>query len=194
LKALLEAHATEAELATNLVSAFTYAAGTNPEARALAVATLVELAPKLPAQAVNQARTTLIGLGAEAESDALVAVRFKDAVQTGGGLLYGMVIVDVATCKKSDQRVEVHVAQVMDSGHTWPDQLLERAKVQAASKIELDLADRCKGTGTQEYLTPAEPFKDAAAFDAWVEEQLKAVEKKYPEIKAKRIDDDSLSI
>ena len=193
IKTLLEQHS-EPELATNLISALADAAGGDTSARSLAISTILEVAPKLPTQALNQARITLIGLGAEAESDALVAVRYGSVLQADKSLLYGSVILDVATCKKGDTKVEVHVVQVSDGGHTWPDQLLERVKTQAGSSIALDLGDRCKGTSTPEYIVSTEPFKDVAAFQAWADEQVKAAENKYAESKPKRIDDPAIKI
>lgn len=198
IKTLLEQR-TETELLVNLVSALSDAAlsdvsAGDASARALAVSTILEVAPKLPVQAINQARITLIGLGAEAESDGLVAVRYSSVLQADKSLIYGAVILDVATCKKGDTKVEIHVVQVNDSGHTWPDQLLERVKTQTSGSIALDLGARCKGTSVPEYIVSTEPFKDVAAFQAWADEQVKAAEKKYAEVKPKRIDEPATKI
>ena len=183
---------TDPEVATNMVGAFADAAGSDAEARATAITTIVELAPRLPEQAVNQARITLGGWGAEAEADALAAVRYKSVAQANGTLLYGLVVVDSATCKNGDVKVEVHVAQVAEPGRTWPDQLQERVKASVETHFSLGAAARCKGTGKVEYRSSPAPFKDAAAFKAWVEEELKAVEKSFSGVKLKRIDEDQI--
>jgi hypothetical protein len=190
LKSMIERE-TDAEISANLISAFADAAASDPEAKPLAISTIIELAPKLPTQAVNQARITLLSLGAESESDALAAVRYQSVRQASGGLMYGMLVVDDATCKKGDRRVEVHAVQVNEAGHTWPDQLAERVKPSAAT-IETTLASRCKGTGTVRIVVSEEPFANAAAFNAWVDTQLKAIEKDAG-VAPKRLDEEPVA-
>ena len=111
-----------------------------------------------------------------------------------GKLLYGVVVVDAATCKNGEKKAEVHVAMVNESGRTWPDELLERVKPAVETHFELTLASRCKGTGTPVYLVPSAPFKDKAAFDAWVTEQLEAQTKAYDGAKLKRFDEDPINL
>lgn len=190
LKASLKAEK-DPEIATYLVNAFADAAGVgkaggaNPEAVKAAVASIVELAPSLPEKAVDQARVTLLALGAEAESDKMAAIRHKAVAQADGSLLYGAVSTEVATCKKGDQKITIHTGQIKDSGHTWPDQLAERMKAPLETAWEFELATQCKGTGTVESVTPMTPFKDAAAYQAWVDTTIKDIQKKYPDVKIK---------
>ncbi len=199
LKSALQAQK-DPEIATYLVNAFADAAGVgsskgaDPEAVKLAIASINEVAPLLPGKAVDQARTTLLTLGAEADSDRLAVIRYKDVMQASGGLLYGVVTTEVATCKKGDKRVAIHTAQVNEGGKTWPDQLKERVADPVNTVMKLDLAKSCKGTGEIENRTPPAPFKDAAAYQAWVDETLKEVQKVHPDLKIKVIPEDPLSL
>lgn len=188
------------EMATYLVNAFAdatgvgSAAGANPEAVALAVAALNEIAPTLPAKAVDQARTTLLTLGAEADSDKLAAVRHKDVLQASGGLLYGVITAEIATCKKGDTQIALHMAQINDRGQTWPDQLADRIKESIGTTWKLDLGARCKGTSKTETFTPAAPFKDTAAYQVWVDATVRELQKKTPDVKFKNVSEDPLNL
>jgi hypothetical protein len=188
------------ELASIIVNAFPNAAGVgtvageDPEATKLAVEALNELAPILPEKAVDQARTTLLSLGAEADSDHLAGVRYHADLQPSGGLLYGVVATEIATCKKGDTRVTFHHAHINEAGRTWPDEVAERIAPAVTGGFKLDLAASCKGTGTVENSTPPAPFKDAAAYDAWVQGQLLDVQKKHPDVKPKLVAEDPLTL
>lgn len=190
------------EIAAYFVNAFADAAGVgsvagmNVEAAKEAVAAINALAPTLPAKAVDQARTTLLNLGAEADSDRLAVIRYKDAMQSSGGLLYGVVTTEVATCKKGDTRVVIHTAQVNEGGKTWPDQVNDRLAdpVKTAMKLDLASSGACKGTGTHENATPPGPFKDGAAYQKWVDDTILEIQKKYPDLKIKVMPEEPLSL
>lgn len=190
------------EIAAYFVNAFADAVGVGsvkgPDAEAAkeAIAAINALAPTLPAKAIDQARTTLLNLGAEADSDRLAVIRHKDVMQSSGGLLYGVVTTEVATCKKGDTRVAIHTAQVNEGGKTWPDQLRDRVADPVKTAMELDLAasGSCKGTGTHENVTPSAPFKDAAAYQKWVDDTILEIQKKYPDLKIKVIPEEPLSL
>lgn len=179
------------EVATYVVESFADAAGvggeagTTPAVTQAAANALVEVAPALPEKAQEKARQTLLALGAEAESDKLVAVRYKDRLQADGGLLYGVAVAEVATCKKGDKRVLIHHAQVLDSGHTWPDQVKERIESGLPGAFQMRLAEACKGTGTNEIVVSEAPLKDSAAYKAWADEQTKAFQKTHADVKPK---------
>ncbi|MDP2312011.1 MAG: hypothetical protein Q8P41_03835 [Pseudomonadota bacterium] len=179
------------ELSGFLVDAFANAAGVGREGGAdqetvkLAVAAINDVAPLLPEKAIEQARTTLLSLGAEADSDRLAGIRYKNALQPSGGLLYGVVTTETATCKKGDVRVIIHHAPINEAGRTWPNQVNERIQAAVNGTFDLKLATSCKGTGANETLTPAAPFTDAAGYQAWVDEMIKEFQKKNPTVKAK---------
>lgn len=199
LEALLADHK-EPETSSYIVESFAdaagvgSAAGANPDATAKAVAALVKVAPSLPTQAVDKARPTLLALGAEIESDKLAAVRYKDVAKADGGLVYGVVVAEVATCKKGDKRVQYHHAQVLDTGHTWPDQVADRIGADLAGNFELRLAESCKGTGTVKTVTSPTPLKDTAAYNTWIDATLKELQKENPVQKAKVEPHDPLKI
>lgn len=162
----------------DIVDAFSDAAGVGGpngpdlEAAAAALAALGQLTPTLPEKVADQARTTHLALGDELGADKLVTVRYRSLLQPDGGLLYGLVVVEKATCKKGDLRVEAHHGSVLDSGHTWPDQLQERVADAAKVAYEMDLAESCRGTSTFEWIPSDTPLKDDAALRAWVDRTL----------------------
>lgn len=193
LQSLLSSQ-TDPETLAQVISAFTDAAGQDAQAIALSVQAIKTAAPALPTLAVEQARTTLVGFGAEQDADQLVTVRYKDALQSGGGLIYGVMVIETATCKKGDVRIEIHHAQVLDSGKTWPDQLVERVTPSFATSFTLGLAERCKGTGSAETRSSSAPFKDATAYKAWVTEQITEIQQKNPAIKPKELAAEPITI
>jgi hypothetical protein len=170
------------EVLSYVVAAFADAARVGTDAAdpkvAQEAATIIgDLAPSWPDKAVEQARITLIALGDERASDALVVVRYKSLVQSNGGLLYGTVVVEDAMCKKGKHEQVVHFAEVEDPGQTWPDQLREKVDPAARHAWNPSLAERCKGTGTVDVKVPDAPFSDEKAYDAWVKQQLTEIEK-----------------
>lgn len=185
----------DAYVATSLVGAFPNAAGvgteagTDVEVAKSAVAAILAAAPTMPERSIEGARKALQSLGAETEADQVVVNRWRDRL-SGGKYSYGYYVVKVATCKK-DTKIEVHSAMVSDAGHTWPDTLLSRVQA-SIDKIAWSLPKDC--TGSPEILLPTEPFKDQAAFDAWVKEQDTALVKKHAGIKPKVYQDATVAI
>ncbi|MDP2307890.1 MAG: hypothetical protein Q8P18_17830 [Pseudomonadota bacterium] len=190
----------DAEVSGFIIDAFTNASGVgreggpDQEAVKLAVASINEVAPLLPEKTIDKARTTLLSLGAEADSDRLAGIRYKNMMQPSGGLLYGVFTTETATCKKGDVKVVLHHAPVNEAGRTWPDQVNERIQPALLGNFDLDLAKSCKGTGTNETATPPAPFKDAAAYQAWVDEMIREFQKKNPAVKAKIVAEDPLTL
>ncbi|MES2642747.1 MAG: hypothetical protein V4850_24905 [Myxococcota bacterium] len=188
------------EISGFIIDAFANAAGVgreggpDQEAVKLAVASINEVAPLLPEKAIDKARTTLLSLGAEADSDRLAGIRYKNVMQPSGGLLYGVFTTETATCKKGDTKVVLHHAPINEAGRTWPNQVNERIQAALTGNFSLDLAKSCKGTGVNESATPPAPFKDAAAYQAWVDEMIREFQKKNPAVKAKIVAEDPLPL
>jgi hypothetical protein len=162
LERLLSELENEEEL-TYVVNAFADAAqvggleGQNVETTQLAVAAIVGMAPQLPPKAIEQARTTLLSLGAEAEANALAGARYQDRM-VDGKLQYGVVVVETAVCKKGNQMVGVHMGVLEEAGHAWPDQIT--AQVDGASySWEYDMAAsrKCKGTSQNTVFITSQP-------------------------------------
>ena len=197
LTTLLSA-ATDPEIQSQIIQAYGLAAGLGSVAGlngALAeqgAAAIVAAAPRLQSKAVDQARLTLGGLGAEAAADGLVVSRYKERVQPGGGLLYGAIAIEDAVCKGDKPQQRVHVAAVQDPGRTWPDQLADKVKGATDGVWTLDLPSRCKGTGGTTWALTPEPVADEAALKAWADAALKAAAK--PGVKTVRIDAAPLKI
>jgi hypothetical protein len=175
---------TDVESLTYIVQAFPDAArvgseqGRDETAARAAVTALVALAPSLPEKVVEAARVALQALGDEAAADALAGERYRAVRQPDGGLLWGVVAVESAPCKKGSQTWRrVHHAQVTDPGRTWPDQLQDKVQAAAATAWQPSLGAKCKAEATITWTLPAEPFADEAAFGAWRDEQLKEIDK-----------------
>ena len=134
---------------------------------------------------MDAVRAAFLTLGNEPAADNTVAMRYRSVLQAEGGLLYGVVAVEKATCKKGDIRVEIHTAEVNDTGHTWPDQLLERVDPAARAAFDLDLAANCKGTSVISFVVPEAPFKDIAAYKSWSDKAVAEVQKANAPVAAK---------
>jgi len=192
LVSLVEAES-DLEMQVNLIGAFADASqagtlsGLDSKTAGQAAAAVRELASKLPAKAMDKARVTLQVLLDEEGADKLVALRFKDVVQEDGGLLYGAVVFENATCKNDKIAQRYHVAEAVDPGQTWPDQLEEKVRTSVELSWSLNLAERCKGTGEITYHLPEAPFADQEAYKKWIKEVVRR--NTNPEIKkAVRVD------
>jgi hypothetical protein len=168
----------------HLISAFADAAGvgslegTDAEASKESVAAIQELAPKLSAKVLEQARTTLEALGDQGASDRLVAVRYADRLQPDGRFLWGVVAVETVLCKNDKTRIAIHWAPVYETGHHWPDQMQAAVDEAVQAGWGLDLAKKCKGQGRIEVIIPSEPFIDPLAFAQWRDAKVKEVKKR----------------
>ncbi len=189
----------ELEIQINLVQAFSDAAqvgslaGTDNKVADAAASTIVGLAAALPSPAIEQGRITLQSLGHEQEADALAKVRYNALLQKDDSLLYGVVVVETATCKNGKTSQRVHVAEAIDPGQTWPDQLVDKLTVSVQHAWDLNLAERCKGEGKTDVKVPGEPFADKAAFRKWVDEQIKAAT--HADVKKPvRVDQDDIEL
>ena len=157
-----------------------------------ALAGLNAMAPKLPERAFPEARKAYLALGDEMSADKLVKIRFGSVLQNDK-LMYGIIALETATCKKGDTRMTLHAAVVLDDGHSWPDELAERAQPNAialfmpgvVSATTGALAEGCKGTGTVEWIVPDEPFANLAAYNGWVAAEKATAEHDHLGVTAK---------
>ncbi len=182
LKALIFTTSEENQL--HVMSAFANAAGVgtlegmDTEAAAEAVVAILEVAPRVPAKVVEQARITLQSLGAATEAANLSAVRYAAEHQPDGRFMWGAIAVETATCKKGDVRLSVHHSPVYEPGHRWPDQMQSVVDDAVQSGWEMELAQKCKGTGRTEVIVSAAPFADQAAYTTWRDELLREIRKR----------------
>jgi rRNA maturation protein Nop10 len=182
LKALIFTTSEENQL--HVMSAFANAAGVgtlegmDAEAAQEAVVAILEVAPRVPPKVVEQARITLQSLGATSEADNLAAVRYAAEQQPDGRFMWGAIAVETATCKKGDTRLGVHHAPVYEPGHRWPDQMQAVVDDAVQAGWELELADKCKGTGRTEVIISSAPFADEDAYTTWRDEQLREIRKR----------------
>ena len=155
----------------NLVSTFAYTTGLgsvegqNPEATAAAVAAIVQLSPTLPPKVLDQARITLMSLGANAEADQLAGLRYASAKWADGSLHYGLVVVETATCKRGKVREVVHLGEISNPGTTWPETVVAEAE-SISMGWTYGLAESCKGTGSNTVFVTGGPVspEELAAF------------------------------
>ena len=199
LKELAVAVKADSEAPIYVVNAFADAAqvgstkGMDAAAAAAAIKAIVEVAPELPAKAIEQARVILEALGAEQEADLLAGVRYASSKQKSGQLLWGAVGVETAACKNGKTQQRVHISQVNEPGKTWPDDVREKIEASARVAWSLDLADKCKGTGTFELIIPNEPLASPDAYKAWADDQVKTVQQ-APADKRIRLDEQPLQL
>lgn len=172
--------ATEPEIQLNLVQAFADAAqvgtlqGTEIKIADLAAAAITALAPTLPSKVVEQSRITLMALDHEQAADQLAKVRYSELLQKDDTLLYGGVLIESATCKNGKVSQRAHVAEAIDPGQTWPDQLKDKLMASAGVLWRLNLAERCKGEGTLNMVVPDAPFENPGSFRKWADGAIKA--------------------
>ena len=171
---------------TYIVNAFADAAqvgsldGADAETAALAVTALFELAPHLPDQALTQAATTLVALGAGDRAGDLAGAHFRDRIWEDGKLHYGLVVSESAVCKKGKLQVVLHTTEVTEAGHDWMANL--RPQVDAAMEAwTFELADDCKGQARERevFLSP-EPLLDPADLDGYQQAIRRQVEQSSP--------------
>lgn len=173
----------DGEELTYIVNAFADAADVgalerDPAAVEAVAVAILKIAPKLPADAVEQARTTLLSLDATEAADKLVSFRYANVAWPDGNLHYGLFVVEAATCKNGQTRLATHSGSLIEPGATWPDELQEPLDNAVVGLWGLDLAQKCKGTGANEVLFSSEPLADQAAIDAWLLEQRREAAKR----------------
>ena len=163
------------ELQINAIMAFSDAArvsGTevgNQKVAGKAIKRISEKSAELAPKAIHQARLTLQALGSEEAADNLVQYAFADATQEDGSLLWGVVAVENAKCKRDKEKQLIHTGMIVDSAkRTWPDQLKPAARASAKTAWGgFKLADTCKGSGAVKIFVPEAPFADEAAYETW---------------------------
>ncbi len=187
------------EMQINLVGAFADAAqagtvsGLNPKIAEQAADAVRGLAPGLAPKAIEKARITLKVLLDEKGADEIVSIRYKDVLQDDGHLLYGTVVFENATCKNGKATQRYHVAEAIDPGQTWPDQLEEKVKGVAELNWDLNLAERCKGEGEVVYAVPEAPFANKEEMRKWIKEVIRAQMSSEAK-KSARVDHDPINL
>jgi len=73
------------------------------------------------------------------------------------------------------------MSSILETGTNWADQLQEQIEDAVSVQWEMDLAKRCKGTGTVEYIITELPIANQDALQVWLQE--KRDEKLNTEIK-----------
>lgn len=165
-----------------VVSAFADAAnvgdpaGTNPEAAKVAVEAIERLGPNLPGTVVDQARNTLLALGAEDLANRFVQHRWPERL-TDGRYTYAATVQELVTCKNGKQQAFLHHGLVEEPAARWPNDL--QGSLEAVlGKWKTNTAKKCKGTAELAYAMSPEPLADDAAAKAWFTEQQEAFGKK----------------
>ena len=151
------------------------------EANKLLIETLSNHAEKLTPAGILQARKTLTILEAEAESDALAGLYYAANKQSDDTFIWGVVVVENATCKKDKLKQNIFHAPIHESGMMWADQVEEKAKPSIEYGWDVNLATQCKGTSEILYFVPESPFANIDEYDAWAKQLIES--QKNPEVK-----------
>ena len=88
--------------------------------------------------------------------------------------MWGLVVVENATCKNGKEKQRLYLSSVVEGGTNWADQLPERIQDAVEVQWEMDLAERCKGTGEVEYILTELPISNLDALNVWQTEQKEA--------------------
>jgi hypothetical protein len=170
----------DAEELTYLINAFADAAGVGSvagvdgETSRKAAQAIAGLGPKLPERAVEQARTTLTALGAEADADRMATHRWRDRKDPSGNYRYAVAVLESVACKNNKTSGTLHYAPFSDDGSMWPKQLQEELRDKLEAQWSLTAAAKCKGTGELTVAMPDEPFVSDEERTKWIDAQLKA--------------------
>jgi hypothetical protein len=147
--------------------------GVNPVAAKSATTALVQMGKKLPPRAVEQARKTLLAMGAEEEADLFATHRWPDR-KTEEMYRYAVTLNESATCKNGKSFANLHFATFTEAGRLWPDQLGQQIGEKLIFEWELTAASRCKGEGSFEVKMPNAPFASEEDQRNWLTDQKKA--------------------
>lgn len=146
------------------------ATGINPAAAKSATTALVEMGPKLPPRAVEQARKTLLAMGSDEQADAFAGHRWRDRKKEDT-YLYAVTVTESATCKNGKSFANLHYALFDETGNLWPGQLQENIGEKLAFEWNLDGAEKCKGEGKIDVVMPKEPFASKEDAESWLKTQ-----------------------
>lgn len=150
--------------------------GSNTEATQAAVQAIERLGPDLPGTVVDQARNTLLALGASDLADRFVAHRWPDRLNDGR-YIYAAAVEEVVTCKNGKQQAVLHHGLVEEPARRWPTDL-QASLESLLGGWQTNTAKKCKGTAEFEYAITSEPVADEAAAQAWISERKEAFAKK----------------
>lgn len=177
------AGSTNEELQIPVMGAFADAAGVGSSegmdaaAAREAVSAIVEVAPKVAPKAVDQARTTVQSLGDMDTANKLAGIRFANVKQPDGTWIWAAVAVEKATCKNKKSQTSIHSGLVKERGTHWPDQMVDAADPVLREAWELDLAQKCKGEGTVQFILSPEPMANVENAAAWSEGVIREIKK-----------------
>lgn len=177
------ANATDGNVQSNLISAISEAVTTTLENHAddkklvrdvnvAGVDAIFGKASTLTPEALTQARISLTALNAEAEVDELAGFYYQSYKQPDGNLLWGLVIVEDAVCKKGKLKQRIHVSSIVEPGTNWADTLVDRVQEPAEYQWGLKLGEECKGTSEIKYLVTDKPVHNQEELLVWQQEQL----------------------
>lgn len=179
------AKATDGNVQSNLISSISEAVTTTLENHAddkklvrdvgiAGIDAIFGKASMLTPEALTQARISLTALNAEAEVDELAGYYYQSYKQPDGNLLWGLVIVEDAVCKKGKPKQRIHVTSIVEPGTNWADTLTQRVQEPAEYQWGLKLGEECKGTSETRYFVTEKPVHNQEELLVWQQEQLKA--------------------
>ena len=177
ITALLQANDDE-ELAVYLVKTYADAAqvgsaeGQSEEATQAGIAAILQLAPSFSIRTLKQAQTTLLGMGAEAESESLAGTHFAPLMWEDGLLHYGLVAVETARCKGGKKtKMGVHLGALTEVGLRFPPEVKREAMAATQSAWTMSLSKKCKVEQELEVFVSEKPLATADELAAWNQSQ-----------------------
>ncbi len=181
ITSLLQANEDE-ELAVYLVKTFADAAqvgsaeGQNAEATQAGVAAILQLAPGFSTRTLKQAQSTLLGMGAEAESKSLIGTHFGQLKWEDGFLHYGLVAVETARCKGGKKtKMGVHLGSLTEVGHRYPLEVERETTAAVQVAWAFTLSGKCKVDQELEVFVSKKPLATADELAAWNLSQQEAL-------------------
>lgn len=167
------------EEVTYVINAFADAAGVGSmqgidhDVAEQAAQAIEALGPELPVRGIEQARTTLLALGADREADQYAKYRWPAAYRLNDrSYLYAVVATEKATCRNGKQKAAVHHASFTEAGDLWPEQVAELIPDKVSYEWQLDGSGLCRGEVEVSYDLPHEPFKTREDMQAWRTEHV----------------------
>jgi hypothetical protein len=150
--------------------------GQDEEATSASVAAILELAPQFTMRTLRQAQTTLLALGAEAESKSLVGAHYRSSKWEDGHLHYGLVAVETARCKGGKKiKLGIHTGDLTEPGHRFPVQVKADALEATRSAWSMRLAEKCKVEQQLEVFVSEIPIGSAEELNAWNRTQVEGL-------------------
>ena len=162
-----------------VVSAFADAAnvggtgGVDADAAEKAVAALTTLGASFSPGIIDQARSTLVALGAEDAASSFATYRWPEK-KVDDKYIYTAVCEELVACKNGKKQGYLHYGRFTEGGSKWPDELAEDLQNILNARWTMDAAEKCKGEAEFVVDMTHEPTMDDEAAREWLARKTQA--------------------